>query len=144
MSIDAARVVVAAPRRERVSRRRRRYRRVVATVLLVDDDAAYRSSLRTFLEASYDLRVVGDTADGREAVDLADAAAAGRCVVDLAMPGVGGLETAQAIAAALPEIVIVVVTGSATVPEAGRAGAPESPRGSRRATRSRSRTSSAA
>lgn len=95
----------------------------MATVLLVDDDAAYRSSLRTFLEASYDLRVVGETADGREAVELADRLRPDAAVVDLAMPGVGGLETAQAIAAALPEIVIVVVTGSATAPEAGSADA---------------------
>jgi DNA-binding NarL/FixJ family response regulator len=90
---------------------------VVATVLLVDDDAAYRSSLRTFLEASYDLRVVGDTGDGREAVDLAARLRPDAVVVDLAMPGVGGLETAEAIAAVLPGVVIVVVTGSAAVPD---------------------------
>jgi DNA-binding NarL/FixJ family response regulator len=93
----------------------------VASVLLVDDDAAYRSSLRTFLEASYDLRVVADTGDGAEAVELAERLRPDAVVVDLAMPGVGGLEAAQAIARVLPGIPIVVVTGAGVEPDARRA-----------------------
>jgi DNA-binding NarL/FixJ family response regulator len=95
----------------------------MATVLLVDDDAAYRSSLRAFLEASYDLRVVGDTGDGREAVQLARRLRPDAVVVDLAMPGLGGLDTARAITETLPGTIVVVATGVGTREERSRADA---------------------
>ncbi len=81
-------------------------------MLLVDDDAAYRRSLQAFLDASYDIRVVGDTGDGIEAVRLAQTLRPDAVVVDLAMPGVGGIDTAAEIVKALPGTVIVVVTGA--------------------------------
>ena len=94
----------------------------MTTVLLVDDDAAYRRSLRAFLDASYDIRVVGDTGDGAAAVGLARELRPDAVVVDLAMPGVGGVDTAAEITAALPGTVIVVVTGTheAEDPHPGR------------------------
>jgi DNA-binding NarL/FixJ family response regulator len=95
----------------------------MATVLLVDDDASYRNSLRTFLEASYDLRVVGDTGDGREAVELAQRLRPDAIVVDLAMPGLGGLDTARAITEILPGAIVVVATGVGTTEERSRADA---------------------
>jgi DNA-binding NarL/FixJ family response regulator len=97
------------------------YVRAVTSVLLVDDDAAYRRSLQSFLEASYDLRVVADTGDGNEALRLARELRPDAVVVDLAMPGVGGLDTAAAIARELPETVIVVVTGADDTDERNRA-----------------------
>lgn len=95
----------------------------VATVLLVDDDAAYRNALRAFLEASYDLRVVGDTADGREAIELAQQLRPDAIVVDLAMPGLGGLDTARAITETLPGTIVVVATGVGASEERSRADA---------------------
>jgi len=92
----------------------------VIAVLLVDDDAAYRRSLRAFLDASYDIRVVGETGDGAEAVGLAQELRPDAVVVDLAMPGVGGIDTAAEIARTLPGTVIVIVTGADDTDERNR------------------------
>jgi DNA-binding NarL/FixJ family response regulator len=92
----------------------------VPTVLLVDDDAAFRRSLRAFLEASYDMRVVGDAGDGSTAVELAQALRPDAVVVDRAMPGTGGLETAAEIARLLPRTVVIVVTGADDTDEHNR------------------------
>jgi DNA-binding NarL/FixJ family response regulator len=85
----------------------------VTGVLLVDDDAAYRRALASFLDASYDIRVVGETGDAAEAVALAASLLPDAAVVDLLMPGPGGLDAAQRIAAVSPDTVVIVVTGIA-------------------------------
>jgi two-component system, NarL family, response regulator DesR len=84
----------------------------VTGVLLVDDDAAYRRALASFLDASYDIRVVGETGDAAEAVELAASLLPDAAVVDLAMPGPGGLDAAEKIAAVSPETVVIIVTGT--------------------------------
>lgn len=90
-------------------------------MLLVDDDLAYRRSLRAFLDASHDLRVVGDTGDGREAIVLAERLRPDAAIVDLAMPGIDGVEVAQGIMAAAPETAVLLVTGVEAGPERRRA-----------------------
>lgn len=84
----------------------------VATVLLVDDDAMYRRALAAFLDASYDLDVVGDTGDGIEAMTLAERLRPDAVVIDLAMPGTNGFDVAEKILAALPGTAVILVTGS--------------------------------
>jgi two-component system response regulator DesR len=84
----------------------------MTTVLLVDDDAMYRRALTAFLDATYDIDVVGEAGNGDEAVALAERLRPDAAVVDVAMPGVDGLELATRIKAAIPEIAIVLVTGN--------------------------------
>ena len=91
------------------------------TVVLVDDDLAYRRSLRAFLEASHDVRVVGDTGDGREAVTLVKELQPDAVIVDLAMPGIDGVEVASALMSAVPETRVLLVTGVEDGPERRRA-----------------------
>jgi DNA-binding NarL/FixJ family response regulator len=81
-------------------------------VLLVDDDATYRRALAAFLDASYDIDVVGDTGDGYEAVALAEQLEPDAVVIDVAMPGINGMDVAARIRAARPAIVILLVTGA--------------------------------
>jgi two-component system response regulator DesR len=83
----------------------------VATVLLVDDDAMYRRALGMFLDASYDIDVVADTGDGHEAVGLAERLRPDAVVIDIAMPGINGVEVAEQIKSILPDVAIVLVTG---------------------------------
>ena len=92
----------------------------MTTVLVVDDDAAFRRSLRAFLDASYDIRVVGDTGDSAEAVELTRSLRPDAVVVDRAMPGASGLETATEIAKTFPETVVIVVTGADDTDERNR------------------------
>ena len=94
---------------------------VVATVLLVDDDAMYRRALAAFLDASYDLDVVGDTGDGLEAMALAERLRPDAVVIDIAMPGTNGIDVAEKIIASLPDTAVILVTGSPGGPERQRA-----------------------
>ena len=84
----------------------------VPTVILVDDDVLYRRSLRAFLEASYDLKVVADTGDGHEAIELVEQLRPDAVVVDLAMPGIGGVEVAARVMETLPDTAVLLVTGT--------------------------------
>lgn len=91
------------------------------TVILVDDDLAYRRSLRAFLDASYDVRVVADTGDGREAVGLVEELRPDAVIVDLAMPGIDGVDVARAVQEAVPEALVLIVTGTDDPAERERA-----------------------
>jgi DNA-binding NarL/FixJ family response regulator len=82
------------------------------TVLIVDDDEKYRRALSAFLDASFDLDVVGDTGSGEEASRLAEHFHPDAVVVDVAMPVVNGVEVAERLRALLPGLAIVLVTGN--------------------------------
>lgn len=70
----------------------------VIRVLLCDDHAMLRAGLKALLEAEDDLRVVGEAATGEEAVSQAEERRADVVVMDLSMPGIGGLEATRQIA----------------------------------------------
>jgi DNA-binding NarL/FixJ family response regulator len=66
------------------------------TVLIADDHAVVRDGLRLLLENQSDIRVIGEVADGREAVDAALRLKPDVVVMDLAMPHLNGADaTAQ-------------------------------------------------
>lgn len=71
-------------------------------VLLVDDQAMVRVGFRMIIETEVDLSVVGEAADGREAVDLVERARPDVVLMDVRMPRMDGLE-ATAIITARPE-----------------------------------------
>ncbi|MCC6804884.1 MAG: FAD-dependent oxidoreductase [Anaerolineae bacterium] len=67
----------------------------VIRVLLVDDHGVLRAGLRAFLNAEPDIEVVGEAADGSEALRLVETLAPDIVVLDLTMPGISGLDTLQ-------------------------------------------------
>ncbi|HET6763880.1 MAG TPA: response regulator transcription factor, partial [Longimicrobiaceae bacterium] len=69
------------------------------TILLVDDHAMFRSGLRALLEMEPDLCVVGEAATGEDAVQMTEGLRPRVVLMDLAMPGIGGLEATRQIAA---------------------------------------------
>src|SRR5690606_2226479 len=74
----------------------------VISVLVVDDEQLVRSGLRMILESAPDVEVVGEAADGAEAVERARELRPDVVLLDIRMPGVDGL-TAAARLAELPD-----------------------------------------
>jgi two-component system response regulator NreC len=79
-------------------------------VLLADDHTVIRTGLRLVLEQEPDLVVVGEAADGRQAVELADSLSPDVVVMDLGMPNLNGIEASRRITEAHPKIGIVVLS----------------------------------
>ena len=80
-------------------------------VLIVEDEASLRSMLRMMFDGADGYRVVGEAGDGREAVALAAHYRPALVLLDLAMPGMGGLEALPLILAVAPQATIVVFSG---------------------------------
>ena len=95
-------------------------------LLVVDDHPVVRQGLRTFLETRADFEVVGEAGDGETAVTLAAQLRPDVILMDLVMPGVGGLEAINQIRAADASARILVLTSFASADQvlpALRAGA---------------------
>ena len=95
-------------------------------VLIADDHAVVRQGLRTFLELHDDIEVVGEAADGVEAVAAVAETTPDVALVDLVMPRLGGIEAIRRIRDGSPATRVLVLTSFAdddTVLPALRAGA---------------------
>lgn len=79
-------------------------------ILLVDDQALVRLGFRMVLEAEPDLTVVGEAADGAEAVRLAVETRPDVILMDVRMPAMDGIEATRRIVAANPEARIIILT----------------------------------
>jgi NarL family two-component system response regulator LiaR len=79
-------------------------------VLVVDDHAIVRRGLRGLLETVDDIEVVGEAADGEEAVRLAEARSPDVILMDLVMPELDGIAAIGAIKSRAPGIEIVALT----------------------------------
>lgn len=80
------------------------------SVLLADDHALLRAGLRALLNAEADMCVVGEAANGEEAVQLTEQLKPDVVVMDISMPVMDGLTATRAIAARLPETRVLVLT----------------------------------
>lgn len=80
-------------------------------VLLADDHPLFREGLVSLLEAR-GIEVAGQAADGAEAVALARGLHPDVVLMDLWMPGVGGLEATRLIKAEMPQVKVVILTVS--------------------------------
>jgi DNA-binding NarL/FixJ family response regulator len=83
---------------------------VTVRVLLVDDEAMIRTGLRLVLEAESDIEVVGEAADGAQAVTAAATLRPDVVLMDVRMPRLDGLAATQQILAANPAVKVVVLT----------------------------------
>lgn len=79
-------------------------------VLVVDDQAIYRAGLHAVLEDEPAVRWVGEAADGAAAIDACAACAPDVVLMDIRMPGTGGVEATRVIAAKHPAIAVLMLT----------------------------------
>jgi DNA-binding NarL/FixJ family response regulator len=70
---------------------------VIISVLVVDDQALLRTAFSSLIDAEDDMEVVGQAADGRQAVELAARLAPGVVVMDVRMPAMDGIEATRQI-----------------------------------------------
>lgn len=84
----------------------------MTTVLIVDDHTVVRQGLRLLLEAQSDLRVVGEAADGAEALVMTAALTPDVVLLDLIMPGMSGLDVLRQLQATPSPSRILVLTSS--------------------------------
>jgi len=95
-------------------------------VLIVDDHVVVRQGLRMFLTPDVGFEVVGEAADGREAIEAARALRPDVVVMDVLLPTMSGIEATAQIHAELPDVEVVVLTSvvdDAAVVRAVKAGA---------------------
>ncbi len=79
-------------------------------ILLADDHTVMRNGLRLLLERQPNLKVIGEAADGREAVTMAAAEDPDVVVMDIAMPHLNGVEAARQIVNQNGRIAVVILS----------------------------------
>src|SRR3954452_23757196 len=85
-------------------------------VLLVDDHEIYRAGLRGLLEEQ-GIDIVGEAASGEDAVQLVEETHPSVVIMDLNMPGMGGIEATRRISTVSPLTRVVMLTVSSTAPD---------------------------
>lgn len=80
-------------------------------VLIVDDHAILRQALRLLLEAAPEVEVVGDAANGREALTSVEKLLPDVVLMDMVMPGLNGLEATRQIRKRFPKTRVLILTG---------------------------------
>jgi NarL family two-component system response regulator LiaR len=79
-------------------------------ILIADDHAVVREGTRQILEQEPDLDVVGEAVNGEEAIRLAGSLKPDVAIVDIAMPGVDGIEATKQIKALYPSVTVLILT----------------------------------
>jgi len=98
------------------------------SVLLVDDHKLMRTGIKFILDDTTDIRVVGEASSGEEALERARVLKPNVILMDVSMPGIGGLEATRKLAMSLPDTRVIVLSAQTAEPfpmrlmEAGAAG----------------------
>jgi NarL family two-component system response regulator LiaR len=79
-------------------------------VLIADDHAVLREGLRSFLELQDGIEIVGDAADGAEAVELAEKLRPAVVLMDLVMPKLDGVEAMRELNRRVPGTRVIILT----------------------------------
>src|SRR5579863_944209 len=82
----------------------------VIRILLVDDHALVREGTRRLLETESDVEVVAEASSGEEAIEVAHKLQPDIAIMDIAMPGMGGIEATRAIKKDCPETAVLVLS----------------------------------
>jgi DNA-binding NarL/FixJ family response regulator len=80
-------------------------------VVIVDDHAIVRAGLRQYFLDQVDLKVTGEAANGREALDLVRKGDVDVLVMDLSMPDQSGVDALAAVKARAPDLPVLILSG---------------------------------
>ena len=83
---------------------------VTLNVLLVEDHAIVRQGIKALLEEEPDIVVVGETGDGSQALGLVENLCPNVVLMDLSLPGLGGIEATHQIRERFPDVRVVVLS----------------------------------
>jgi two-component system response regulator NreC len=87
-----------------------RERNNLIRVFIADDHGVLRAGLRALLDAEPDLQVVGEAADGQETLRLVDELCPDVILLDVSMPGPGGIELTRQLGSVLPDARVLILT----------------------------------
>ena len=79
-------------------------------VVIVDDHPVVRKGLSSFLSNESDIEVVGTAADGEESLKIVPDLKPDIVLMDLSMPGMGGIEATRQLVQAMPELRVMMLT----------------------------------
>lgn len=80
------------------------------TIIIVDDHKVVRQGVRAFMDTQPDIKVVGESGSGEEAVRLVSEHAPDVVIVDLVMPGMDGVEVTRQVKQTSPRTQVIVLT----------------------------------
>ena len=87
-----------------------RWEMTMTRVLICDDHAVVRAGLRLILQAEPDFEIVGEATSGQEAIAQASQLRPDIIILDLSMPGLGGLEALPRVLQAAPDAKVLILT----------------------------------
>jgi DNA-binding NarL/FixJ family response regulator len=79
-------------------------------IVLADDHRMFREVLRELVEKQTDHRVVGETGDGRDVLELVRANSPDLVIMDIGMPGLNGIEATRQVLAACPQVKVIALS----------------------------------
>jgi DNA-binding NarL/FixJ family response regulator len=79
-------------------------------VILADDHTLVRAGIRALLEKLPGVKVIGEAGDGREVLNLVKAQRPDVVLMDIAMPGLNGLEAAERMARDFPDVRVIILS----------------------------------
>jgi len=82
----------------------------IMRTLIVDDDASFRRRIRELLECEHDIEVIGEAADGQEAILKTRRLKPDLVLMDVRMPVMNGIDATRQLKTEMPELKVIILS----------------------------------